>query len=164
MKRTAALLVLAGLAVAVSAFCVWGQSDSGTVEEQVIVAAPVQQEYKRQLALAFEGGRARIGLFDDEAAMEFAERQPLAIQLERKPERIIIQAVPDSVFQRAGTGVEEPVIGDIVMDVGTKEIFICCRDMEASAGRVLLGHVISGIEPLSRMDGMFEALAMEEDL
>ena len=165
MKRRALWIGMLGLAAVVSAFCALGSVWGDATEEQVVVIAPVQPVYARQMDVAFEGGRARVGLFDEDAAIEFAERQPLSIQLERKPERIVVVGVPDGVFQGPVGGVEAPVIGDVVMDVHAKEVFICCRDMEASDGRILLGHVTSGIEPLSRMDGAFEAFAMAaEDL
>lgn len=165
MKGIALLTGIIGAAVLVSAFCAFGPGRADATEEQVVVIAPVQPAYARQIDMAFEGGRARVGLLDKEAAMEFAERQPLSIQLERKPERIVVAGVPDGVFQGTRGGVEAPVIGDVVLDVQAKEVYICCRDMDASDGRVLLGHVTSGIEPLSRMDGAFEAFAMAaEDL
>lgn len=165
MKGIALLSGIIGAAVVVSAFCAFGPGRADATEEQVVVIAPIQPAYARQIDVAFEGGRARVGLLDEEAAMEFAERQPLSIQLERKPERIVVAGVPDGVFQGIRGGVEAPVIGDVVLDVQAKEVYICCRDMDASDGRVLLGHVTSGIEPLSRMDGAFEAFAMAaEDL
>ena len=155
MKGIALLSGIIGAAVVVSAFCVFGPGRADATEEQVVVIAPVQPAYARQIDVAFEGGRTRVGLLDEEAAMEFAERQPLSIQLERKPKRIVVAGVPDGVFQGTRGGVEAPVIGDVVLDVQAKEVYICCRDMDASDGRVLLGHVTSGIEPLSRMDGAF---------
>ena len=156
MKGIALLSGIIGAAVVVSAFCVFGPGGADATEEQVVVFAPVQPAYARQIDVAFEGGRARVGLLDEDAAMEFAERQP---------ERIVVAGVPDGVFQGTRGSVAAPVIGDVVMDVRAREVFICCRDMDASDGRVLLGHVTSGIEPLSRMDGTFEAFAMAaEDL
>lgn len=159
MKRTALWMGIVGLVVVVSAFCVFKPSGADGAEEHDIFALD-QSVYARQVDVAFEGGRACVGLFDEEAAMEFAERQPLSIQLERRADRIVVVGVPDGVFCRNHAGIEALAIGDIVMDVRAKEVFICCRNMDASDGRILLGHVVSGIEPLSRMEGTFEAFAM----
>lgn len=160
MNRTALWAMIIGAAVIISAFFVFELGGTGATEEQVVISVPIQPVYVRQIDVAFEGGRTRIGLLDEEAAMEFVERQPSSIQLERKPERIVVVGVSDNVFQGVHGGVEAPVIGDVVMDIQAKEVFICCRDMDASDGRVLLGHVTSGIEPLSRMNGTFEVFVM----
>ena len=117
MKGIALLSGIIGAAVVVSAFCAFGPGRADATEEQVVVIAPIQPAYARQIDVAFEGGRARVGLLDEEAAMEFAERQPLSIQLERKPERIVVAGVPDGVFQGTHGRVEAPVIGDVVLDV-----------------------------------------------
>lgn len=127
MKGIALLTGIIGAAVVVSAFCAFGPGRADATEEQVVVIAPVQPAYARQIDVAFEGGRARVGLLDKEAAMEFAERQPLSIQLERKPERIVVAGVPDGVFQGTRGGVEAPVIGDVVLDVQAKEVYLLPR-------------------------------------
>ena len=71
MKGIALLSGIIGAAVVVSAFCVFGPGRADATEEQVVVIAPVQPAYARQIDVAFEGGRARVGLLDEEAAMEF---------------------------------------------------------------------------------------------
>lgn len=117
--------------------------------------------YVRQLELALPGGgRSRIGLYDQEAALEFAERQPLAIQLEGRDGKIVACHVPPALFQRGDTAAIAPAAGDIVFDVGEGEVFICCRTMERKENRILLGHVISGLENLSCREGPFEVLAL----
>lgn len=159
-KKAAVLLTAAALLVAAGTAVVLGSCSGGSQDETMQVLGPQQQAYVRQLDLAFAGGHAVIGLYDQEAALEFAERQPLAVQLVRQPEKIILPGLPDSVYARQDTQTLAPAIGDIVMDTQTKEVYICCRDMDSRDGRILLGHVVSGLELLSQQHGTFEAFAM----
>lgn len=106
---TAAVLVLGG-AVAFTGCA--KEADTTCTQKQTTAAAvqpvgPNGQAYLRQFNLAFEGGTAVIGLYDEEAVREFAERQPLSIPLQRLPDRIIITpALPDTVFGRTdGTAI-----------------------------------------------------------
>lgn len=164
MKKKAVLLVSAGLAVIVAAFFLFGRYGDGVNGAEWLRAdASAQGEQERQLSLFFEGGKARISLLNEDAVLEFDERQPLTIQLERKADRICVQPLPDEIFQHRKTSIARPEVGDIIIDVYAKEVFICCREMEAAPGRLLLGHVTSGMEDLSCIDGTFEVFAMRED-
>lgn len=121
--------------------------------------SPTGQTYTRQVALAFSGGNAVIGLFDDEITNEFAERQPLTIPLERLPNRIIMQGLPEAMAMRGDGEALVPAIGDIIMDTDTREIALWCQDSAMISHGIRLGHVISGMEELTRQDGQFEAFA-----
>lgn len=159
---TAAVLVLGG-AVAFTGCA--KEADTTCTQKQTTAAAvqpvgPNGQAYLRQFNLAFEGGTAVIGLYDEEAVREFAERQPLSIPLQRLPDRIIITpALPDTVFGRTDGTAITLAVGDIIMNTDTKEIALYCQDEGSVSHGILLGHVISGLEVLSQKDGTFEGFA-----
>lgn len=132
----------------------WGQQEEKSQEPMISEADCMS--YIKQANVFFEGGKAVIGFYDQEAAMEFTERQPLVVQLEHVPGKIVLKNVSDSVFERQSVITSGPAVGDIVMDVNKRYIAICCEPMTASPGLVPLGHVISGMENLERMEGIFD--------
>ncbi len=154
MALAAAAMV--SLSTAVLSGCIPSLSCPQQKKEAAIHAA-----YAKEVDLAFEGGHARIGLYDHEAAMEFAERAPLSVQLLRQPDKILLQGLPPSVFARQDSRTLTPVIGDIVMDVRNKDVALYCVDQQPTDGLIPLGHVLSGMEDLSRKDGIFEAFAVD---
>lgn len=169
MKRNVYMIVLSVVAIAVLLAgvatvvgCAKEQAATNSAPKDMMTQplGPTGKPYIKQFQLAFTGGNARIGIYDEEIAREFVERQPLSIPLERKPNRIVIMpGLPDTVFARTDGTTIAPAVGDIIMDIDTKEIVLYCEDSGPAPHRILLGRVISGIEDLSRKDGSFEGFA-----
>ena len=160
-KVLAGLVCFLAVVGFIPGFFFYSQSRGGSFLSGITAPEKCETPYVRQLELALPGGgRSRIGLYDQEAALEFAERQPLALQLEGQDGKIMACHVPPALFQRSDTAAIAPAAGDIVFDAGKGEVFICCRAMERKENRVLLGRVISGLENLSSMEGPFEVLAL----
>ena len=57
--------------------------------------------YVAESRLSFEGGYAVLGLYDTPAALEFSERQPLVVPLQRQGNRIVLAGLPPAVAGRA---------------------------------------------------------------
>lgn len=156
----------AAMAIVLTAAFVLGGCSSvcqgnNAAASQVRPLSPTGQPYARQADIAFEGGEAVIGLYDDEVSREFSERQPLTLSLQRLPDRIILPAAADAWFERTDGRTITPSIGDVVMNMDTREIAVYCQDGAPVNRGILLGHIVSGIEALSRKDGQFEIFAMK---
>lgn len=147
-----AAAILIGLSMAV--YAAYPQTVCDTENTQCVRGTAVH--YAAKGHLSFVKGHAVIGLYDTQAAWEFLERQPLAVLMQRKADRIILPGLPDSIFAIEHTTGMKPEIGDIALDVRHKHIVIFCRNEEPSADFIPIGHVIGGMNYLLQTEGSFE--------
>lgn len=154
-KKTCWMLAaaaLVGLSIAVYAACpqtLCAKASTQCVQETA-------EPYAAKGHVSFTNGHAVLGLYDTQAAWEFLERQPLAITLQRQGQHIILPGLPEGIFDIENTTVMKPKTGDIALDIRHKNIVIFCRNEEASADFIPIGHVIGGMKYLLQTEGTFE--------
>lgn len=112
--------------------------------------------YVAESRLSFEGGYAVLGLYDTPAALEFSERQPLVVPLQRQGNRIVLPGLPPVVVPHEDATGMKPDIGDIAFDVNTRSLVIFCQKEEATPNLIPVGHVVGGMNYLLQTQGNFE--------
>lgn len=112
--------------------------------------------YVVESRFSFEGGHAILGLYDTPAALEFSERQPLVIPLQRQGNRIVMTGLPQVVVPNQNMIGMKPDIGDIAFDVNTQSLVIFCQKEEPAPNLIPVGHVTGGMNYLLQTQGDFE--------
>ncbi|MCI7059739.1 MAG: cyclophilin-like fold protein [Megasphaera elsdenii] len=97
-----------------------------------------------------------MGLYDTPAALEFSERQPLVIPLQRQGNRIVMTGLPQVVVPNQNMIGMKPDIGDIAFDVNTQSLVIFCQKEEPAPNLIPVGHVTGGMNYLLQTQGDFE--------
>lgn len=112
--------------------------------------------YVAESRLSFEGGYAVLGLYDTPAALEFSERQPLVVPLQRQGNRIVLPGLPPAVVPAEDVTGMKPDIGDIAFDTNTQSLVIFCQKEEPAPNLIPVGHVVGGMNYLLQTQGDFE--------
>lgn len=112
--------------------------------------------YVAESRLSFEGGYAVLGLYDTPAALEFSERQPLVVPLQRQGNRIVLPGLPPVVGSNEDVTGIKPDIGDIAFDTQIQSLVIFCQKEDPSPNLIPVGHVTGGMNYLLQMQGAFE--------
>lgn len=132
------------------------QDDAASTEMSQSVTATDQSHGPRTMHLYYDGGEAVMEINDTDVINEFAERQPLSIPLQRLPDRIIIEDVPEIIANRNDGAAITPTIGQLVINTDTKEVALYCQDSAPMAHGIVVGRLVQGMEGLSRQDGAFQ--------
>lgn len=143
-----------------------GQRFSGSASQDTVAswvegldlpeASADTEDTQTQLRLTFEGGEAIIVLEDNATTRDFLTMLPTTLTFEDYAGSEKISYLTQDLSTADAPANYDPQVGDVTLYEPWGNLAIFYGDAGSSSGLVPMGHVESGLELLSTMDGEFE--------
>ena len=141
-----------------------GQRFSGSASESTVASwledLPLPEASaaaeQTQLRLTFPGGEAVVALDDNATARDFLSMLPATLTFEDYAGSEKISYLNRDLSTEGAPASYDPQVGDVTLYEPWGNLAIFYGDAGSSSGLVPMGHVVSGLELLSGMDGEFE--------
>lgn len=123
------------------------------------------EDTQTQLRLTFEGGEVVVVLEDNATTRDFLTMLPTTLTFEDYAGSEKISYLTQDLSTADAPATYDPQVGDVTLYGPWGNLAIFYGDAGSSSGLVPMGHVKSGLELLSTMDGEFEvSVAVMEKL
>ena len=143
-----------------------GQRFSGSVSQDTVASwvegldlpepSGDTEDTQTQLRLTFGGGEAVIALEDNATTRDFLTMLPATLTFEDYAGSEKISYLTRELSTEDAPASYDPQVGDVTLYAPWGNLAIFYGDAGSSSGLVPMGHVESGLEFLSAMDGEFE--------
>ena len=143
-----------------------GQRFSGSASQDTVAswvegldlpeASADTEDTQTQLRLTFEGGEAVVVLEDNATTRDFLTMLPTTLTFEDYAGSEKISYLTQDLSTADAPANYDPQVGDVTLYEPWGNLAIFYGDAGSSSGLVPMGHVESGLELLSTMDGEFE--------
>ena len=119
-------------------------------------AAQGEEQEETRLRLTFEGGEALVVLEDNATAQDFLSMLPATFTFEDYAGSEKISYLPRALSTQGAPESFAPEVGDVALYVPWGDLAIFYGAASASSDLVPMGHVETGLELLSDIEGAFE--------
>lgn len=109
-----------------------------------------------RIRLAFDGKEAIVSLEDNATTRDFLSMLPQTLTFEDYAGSEKISYLPRSLSTEGAPSTYDPAVGDLILYAPWGNLAVFYRDAGRSSGPVPMGHVESGLDLLTAMDGEFE--------
>lgn len=109
-----------------------------------------------QIRLAFDGKEAVVVLEDNATTRDFLSMLPMTLTFEDYAGSEKISYLPRDLSTEGAPSIYDPSVGDLILYAPWGNLAVFYHDAGSSSGPVPMGHVESGLDLLTAMDGEFE--------
>ena len=109
-----------------------------------------------QLRLTFSDGEAVVALDDNATVRDFLAMLPATLTFEDYAGSEKISYLTQALSTEDAPDRYDPQVGDVTLYAPWGNLAIFCGDAGSSSGLIPMGHVVSGLDLLSHMEGEFE--------
>lgn len=109
-----------------------------------------------QIRLSFDGKEAVVTLEDNATTRDFLSMLPVTLTFEDYAGSEKISYLPRDLSTEGAPSSYDPAVGDLILYEPWGNLAVFYRDADRSTGPVPMGHVESGLDSLTAMDGEFE--------
>lgn len=138
------------VAILLSFFCMGSLFASETpVQEKDFTQTLIRKTMK--IKLTFQGGEAMIQLEENPTSLDFLALLPVTLKMKDHGKTEKIAYLPRALSHKDAPVGFEPKAGDVTLYAPWGNIAIFYRKFNFSQGLIPLGHVISGLDVLSKI-------------
>lgn len=123
----------------------------------LLLSALPAQTAPKSLRMSFSEGEAVIRLEENDSARSLTAMLPLKLEFNDYNDTEKISYPPKSLSTEGAPDSYEPKAGDLCLYTHWGDLCIFYRNFSRSRGLIHIGHLVSGLDALSKVKGKFTA-------